>query len=113
MGRGHQREASTFRATARGRIRLLPADTGSQQVKEALQLFRAQAAVHGPSHMELQLASQPGQAGQSGDGAQFARFAVEHVTGEDVRKKMFLQKGIDDRGKSQDAGRGLDLFLSG
>ena len=63
--------------------------------------------------MELQLASQPGQAGQSGDGAQFARFAVEHVTGEDVRKKMFLQKSIDDRGKSQDAGRGLDLFLSG
>ena len=62
--------------------------------------------------MELQLASQPGQAGQGGDGAQFAFFAVEHVTGEDVRKKMFLQKGIDDRGKGQDAGRGLDLLLS-
>ena len=63
--------------------------------------------------MELQLASQPGQAGQGGDGAQFACFAVEHVTGEDVRKKMFLQKRINDRGKGQDAGRGLDLLLSG
>ena len=57
--------------------------------------------------MKLKLSAKAGDAGQRGNGRKFPALMIQIVAGKDVREKMFLQKGVDDRRKKLvAAGRG-------
>ena len=60
--------------------------------------------------MKLKLPAKAGDAGQRGNGRQFPALMIQIVAGKDIRKKMFLQKGVDNRReKLVTAGRGAGV----